>query len=405
MPPSRRSSAPRPRSSPPGEAFLDLDDQPDAEAPPSDPDALRASVKDLLASNTKPDLVRARELLPHLLVDTERRGVALVWLAEIERRLGDARAGLPHLEAAARHFAERFEIPALERCAALAAAMMTEEAFASSLVHRLVEGARARVRPLDSLWATGPFAAVQAEHRGWIAAHADVLPLDADEILVREGAPARAVYVVKSGLLSVSIELAEGGERRVRYCHPGWVLGEMSALHHDRPTATATLRAEGPAEVWIVDADAIRRVMAQEPSLRQRLAATTHLNRLDRFFTTHDELGQLEVVERDELIHALAKVEVHDEPAIVMTAGETPTAALLVASGEVALQTDAGDATLEQALGADAFYGVRDAIHATPVPLTAVARAGSTLVWFDAEKLRALAASDPRVAAALERVG
>ncbi len=386
--------------------------QPDEadELAPDALEALRAQVKGLLESNEPADHERARSLLPRLLVDPARRGITLVWLAEIERRLGDATTAMSHLEAAAREFAERFEMPALERCAAIAMSMLPRGAFAGSLVQRLVEGARARVRPLESLFDAGPFAAVDPAQRSWLVLNCDLRPLDAGEILLREGAPASAVYVVKSGLLAVSIELPEGGERRVRFCHPGWVLGEGSVLHHDRLTSSATLRAEGPAEVWVIQADAIRRVMAHDPSLRQRLAATKHLNRLDSFFTTHPELGRLEVLARDELIHAVSAVEEHDDETVVMTAGEVPTAALLVAAGEVVLHRarppEARGAPLEDdRLGADAFVGVRDAIHATPAPRTVVALPGATLVWFDANKLRALAGADPRVAAVLERVG
>lgn len=376
-----------------------------ADEPAQDLDALRAHVKALLESSAPEDHEAARSLLPRLLVDPERRAITLVWLAEIERRLGDATAALAHLEAAAREFAQRFQIPALERCAAIAMGLMPRGAFAGSLVHRLVESARARVRPLGSLWEAGPFAAVEPENRAWLALNADLRPLEAGEVLVQEGAPARAVIVVRAGLLAVHIERPDGGEQRVRYCHPGWVLGEASVLGHDRVTATETLRAEGPAEVWVIDADAIRRVMARDRSLRQRLAATKHLNRLDSFLTTHAELGTLEVIARDGVMHAVATVEEHDEPTVVLDVGQVPRGALLVASGEVALHGSDADVEPIAVLGADSFIGVRDAIHLTPSPYTVVARPGATLVWFDGEKLRALSGADPRVAAVLERIG
>jgi CRP-like cAMP-binding protein len=395
---------------PPSDEFAQLFDElsdasgePEEEGP-DDLEALRAEVKRLLESREPADHERARLLLPRLLVDPGRRGITLVWLAEIERRLGDTTAAMTHLEAAAREFADRFEMPALERCAAIAMSILPRGAFAGSLVQRLVEGARARVRPLESLFDAGAFAAVDPAQRSWLVLNCDLRPLDPGEVLLREGAPASAVYVVKSGLLAVSIELPEGGERRVRYCHPGWVLGEGSVLHHDRLTSSATLRAEGPAEVWVIQADAIRRVMAHDPSLRQRLGATKHLNRLDSFFTTHPELGRLEVLARDELIHAVSAVEEHDDETVVLAAGEVPEAALLVAAGEVAIHDDRAPAQ-DVRLGADSFVGVRDAIHATPSPRTVVAQPGATLVWFDALKLRALANADPRVAAVLERVG
>ncbi|MGZ3476602.1 MAG: hypothetical protein ACXWUG_22315, partial [Polyangiales bacterium] len=73
-----------------------------------------------LAAQTDPaSLHKARELMPRLLVDPDRRGAVLVWMAVIERRLDQIPIALRHLEAAAREFADRFDLPTLEKLAAL----------------------------------------------------------------------------------------------------------------------------------------------------------------------------------------------------------------------------------------------------------------------------------------------
>ncbi|HEY6460275.1 MAG TPA: hypothetical protein VIY73_08985, partial [Polyangiaceae bacterium] len=54
----------------------------------------------------------------------------------------------------------------------------------------------------------------------------------------------------------------------------------------------------------------------------------------------------------------------------------------------------------------DGFYGVRDAIHRIAPSLTAIARAGTTVAFFDAERLQQLCERSPeQVVAVLERLG
>ena len=54
----------------------------------------------------------------------------------------------------------------------------------------------------------------------------------------------------------------------------------------------------------------------------------------------------------------------------------------------------------------DAFYGVRDSIHRIAPSLEAVARAGSTIAFFDASRLQKLCERSPEnVVAVLERLG
>jgi len=54
----------------------------------------------------------------------------------------------------------------------------------------------------------------------------------------------------------------------------------------------------------------------------------------------------------------------------------------------------------------DSFYGVRDAIHRIAPSLTAVARAGTTIAFFEGTRLQKLCERSPeQVVAVLERLG
>ena len=55
---------------------------------------------------------------------------------------------------------------------------------------------------------------------------------------------------------------------------------------------------------------------------------------------------------------------------------------------------------------ADSFYGLRDAIHRIAPSVTAIARPGTTVAFFDAERLQKLCERSPeQVVAVLERLG
>jgi hypothetical protein len=55
---------------------------------------------------------------------------------------------------------------------------------------------------------------------------------------------------------------------------------------------------------------------------------------------------------------------------------------------------------------ADSFYGVRDAIHRLAPSVTAIARPGTTVAFFDGVRLQKLCERSPeQVVAVLERLG
>jgi hypothetical protein len=119
----------------------------------------------------------------------------------------------------------------------------------------------------------------------------------------------------------------------------------------------------------------------------------------------HETMGQLDVQVRDEMLCCIQRLETFDTDTILLPANTIPSVALLVARGEIAL-FEPGKEVPAASVGADGFYGVRDSIHQIASGLEAVARAGTTVAFFDAERLRALCLQSPaHVVAVLERLG
>jgi CRP-like cAMP-binding protein len=347
----------------------------------------------------------ARDLLPRMLGDHERRGATLFTMAEVEVTLGEPGLARGYLEAATREFADRFDLPALERAAAFALQLEGREAFAGSKIHALLDQTRARLAPLESLFVSKAFAGLCMELRERVARRVTLRTLAPEEMLVKEGDPSENLFIVKSGLLGVWLEKPSGGSWMVRSCFPGWVLGESSVLGGATARCTASLRGERVSEVWILPGVDVRAVMKEDIAFGQRIAETKQLHRIDSFFSMHETMGQLDVQVRDDVLSSIQRLETFEEETILLLAHVVPEVACLVARGSIALFD--GEARDPVALvEPDSFYGVRDAIHRIAPSVTAIARPGTTVAFFDGVRLQELCERSPEhVIAVLERLG
>ncbi|MBX3232097.1 MAG: cyclic nucleotide-binding domain-containing protein [Labilithrix sp.] len=369
---------------------------------------IEAQIESALEKGDEASLHTARELLPRLLSDHDQQGATLFKMAEVEVKLGEPALARGYLEASAREFADRFDLPALEKAAAMELELIGREEFATSPVHTLLDQSRARLRPLDSVFDARSFAGLPEEVRTKLAAAMTLRTLAPGETLVAEGEPSKNVFVVKSGLLGVWLEKPEGGSWLVRCCFPGWLLGESSVMGtaESPRRCTATLKAERVSEVWTLPAAAVRAAMDEDLPFGLRIAQTKQMHRIDSFFSMHETMGQLDVQVRDEMLSCIQRLATFNEDTVILTANEIPDVACLVARGSIGLYEGEHQETPSNVIEPDTFYGVRDAIHRIAPPFDAVARAGSTIAFFDAARLQKLCERSPeQVVAVLERLG
>jgi len=358
-----------------------------------------------LARGDDASLNQARELLPRLLADHDRRGSTLLTMAAVEMKLGEPKLAREYVEASAREFADRFDLDSLEKAAVLALQLIGRDAFAGSAVHTLLEQSRTRLKPFFSIFDTRSFAELPEDLRAKLAPAIHLRTLTPGETLVTEGEPSRNVFVVKSGLVGVWLEKPEGGQWLVRCCFPGWLLGEGSVLGGDSPKCMASLRAERVSEVWTVDAESVRAIMDQDLAFGQRIAETKQIHRIDSFFSMHETMGQLDVQVRDEMLSCIQRLETFKEQTLLLPANEIPSVACLVARGSIALVQE-GNETPVGVIEADSFYGVRDTIHRIAPSVAAIARPGTTVAFFEGTRLQKLCERSPEhVVAVLERLG
>jgi CRP-like cAMP-binding protein len=404
---AERMSLPPP---PPSELadFGDLGDSDDEAALDmfSDEEPIDVQAAAAIASGDPEGLHKARGLLPRLLADHDRRGATLFTMAEVEVKLGEHGLARGYLEAAAREFADRFDLPALENAAALALKLGGAEAFTGSVVHTLLEQSRVRLKPLESLFDARSLSQLTETTRAALARYVALRTLAPGEMLVNEGDPSQNLFVVKSGLLGVWLEKPSGGSWLVRCCFPGWLLGESSVLGNLDARCTASLRAERVSEVWILPGAHVRSIMKDDPQLAQRIADTKQVHRIDSFFSMHETMGQLDVQVRDDILSCIQRLESFDEETILLPANVIPETACLVARGSIGLYEGEGRGTPIAVIEPDGFYGVRDAIHRIAPSVTAIARPNTTVAFFDGARLQKLCERSPEnVVAVLERLG
>lgn len=119
----------------------------------------------------------------------------------------------------------------------------------------------------------GLFAGLDRVSLSKLAAHLDSIELPSGSVLVCEGDPGDAFYLVADGSFGVFRRIDAGfGEARIRTLGPGDPLGEMALLTNS--PRTATVRADTNGEVLRLERARFLSLVGQEPSVALAIAAT-----------------------------------------------------------------------------------------------------------------------------------
>lgn len=104
-------------------------------------------------------------------------------------------------------------------------------------------------------------------------------PLDvaAGQVIVREGDPGDALYLIEAGTLTVETEVREVPQRTLARLGPREFFGEM-ALVSGEPRS-ATVRAETAGRLWRIDVADFQQLLAAQPALASAVAEVVTLRR------------------------------------------------------------------------------------------------------------------------------
>jgi glutaminase len=109
------------------------------------------------------------------------------------------------------------------------------------------------------------------------------------EVIIRQGDPAEEIYLLMSGVVSVTLDLPDGRRRRLSTVPAGAVFGELTVV--DRSGRTADVRADTPVECLVLPAAELDGLAETNPSLKITLLTNLLRNvqrtvaRLDRQVT------------------------------------------------------------------------------------------------------------------------
>jgi signal transduction histidine kinase len=145
------------------------------------------------------------------------------------------------------------------------------------------------------------------------------------EVLMAEGAPPEAMYVVLDGELEISRNVG-GSDVLLNVCGPGELVGELG-IAHGRPRS-ATVRARTPSRVQRIGAEALDRLLTHPQSARALLvAATRRLDREEGLVRQHERMAALGALSAG-LLHEL------NNPASAVQRGASRLRSLLSRSGD-----------------------------------------------------------------------
>jgi CRP-like cAMP-binding protein len=123
----------------------------------------------------------------------------------------------------------------------------------------------------DLLIKVGLFAGLDRVHLAKLAALLEVVTIEEDETVCRQGDPGSALYIVARGQFGVFTgSLLESDQMRVGELSPGDFFGEMSLVTGD--PRSATVRAERPGVALRLDRDSFLSIWTHEPAVSLAIA-------------------------------------------------------------------------------------------------------------------------------------
>ena len=106
-----------------------------------------------------------------------------------------------------------------------------------------------------------------------LVADSEPVELADDEVLMEEGSPATAMYIVLEGTLEVRKRTEGGDQVSLGSIGPGELVGELALVHG--AGRTAQLRGRGPARLLAIGAEAFDELLAHPGAARVVLATAT----------------------------------------------------------------------------------------------------------------------------------
>lgn len=114
-----------------------------------------------------------------------------------------------------------------------------------------------------------PFSSLPSAQLASLVTKLEAVSIGTGDIIIQEGEPGDACYLLRRGQMEVVVKHSEGSQRKVATLYPGCILGEASLLT-DQPR-NATVRAIEPCELMVLRRADLVDTLKEEAQLRQQL--------------------------------------------------------------------------------------------------------------------------------------
>jgi HlyB family type I secretion system ABC transporter len=236
--------------------------------------------------------------------------------------------------------------------------------------------------------------------RAAVAAHVTKVAYGFGDVIVREGEPADAFFLITAGRARV-VKAGENGEEvPLNVLRAGEFFGETALLHGG--TRTATVRCSSDVTALRLARDDFQRLVQETPELRDALELRVRHRTLHNFLREFSELGELPLPVLRAVLDRLAPVTVAAGD-LVVREGEPAGPMYVVQSGRLKVFRDANGRQKNLAfLRAGDFFGERSTLLGAARAASVQAITECQLLALDPAALQGLAAAHPELRRVLD---
>jgi ATP-binding cassette subfamily B protein len=197
------------------------------------------------------------------------------------------------------------------------------------------------------------------------------------DMIVREGEPADAFYVLASGRARVVKKSDKGEELVLASLRPGSEFGDAALL--EGGVRTASVRCSTSVEVLRLGRDDFQELLGRHPELRTHLEMTARFRALHGFLYEYSNFGRLSAQALQELIENLEPVG-FSKGQMVLREGDPAGAMYIVRSGRVRIFTNKDGRAMNLAFCREGdFFGELSLLTGSPRAASAEASSDSQL--------------------------
>jgi ferredoxin-NADP reductase/CRP-like cAMP-binding protein len=245
---------------------------------------------------------------------------------------------------------------------------------------------------LGLLSAIAPFAALPEDQLRGIAAVVEEHRFASGHLIVREGDPGDALYLIAEGAVQVIGRAFEGTDVVLARLEAGQFFGEQALVPGGTRRRNATVRALGPCRLLSLSRDALLGSLAEDSSLSREFRLRGDEQRALRDSQLREEvLRKLNLADKYEIVWL-------EEGDWVFHQGEPGEHVYLIMTGSarVVREDDAGWRNLSE-LGPGQFFGELAVLERSPRSASVVATSKLELVRIDGAWFRTVLETHPRL--------